>query len=614
MAAIVRITASETFHGKQATIVRHREVAKLERESEPETTDSLIRRRAKLLGDTPLMYYLHSGIEYVGYSIRQLDVFAYRVAQKLCSRLPARTSSSQKPIVVSILGPSDLNYLVMFWGLSKLGHSVLFLSTRISLEAYVSLLERAESKCIVIDKEYQNTADDLSGRTPGFQVDYIAQEDWYNFPIEDDEQIDTNLTPTLDPVQEAKYVFYGAPYALKILAETEEGIQALARFKLVLFSGSPCPDSLGDKLVANGVHLISQYGSTETGHLMTSERPREDKLWDSVRPSEALKPFLRFEEKSPGLYESVVLDGWPSKVTSNRPDGSYATEDLFTKHPDLEGYKYCARLDDITMLVNGKKVIPLALEGSVRQDPAVAEVVVFGAQRDSIGMIVILTEDGAALSRDQLNDQIWPRVEKAQTEMSAFGQLSREMVVLLPPDTQYPRTDKGTVIRQAVYRTFADLIKNTYNDQATGELLCLTEPELKEFLQEQLQIILSSRARSLLNEDADFFNIGMDSLQTTQLRSIIIRRIDRGGKELGLNLAFDHPSINVLAKYLLSLRSGVSGDSQSVEDGMKILIEKYSVFQQHEPLPNGLHGRCVVLTVASGSLGSHTAAKLALRT
>ena len=158
---------------------------------------------------------------------------------------------------------------------------------------------------------------------------------------------------------------------------------------------------------------------------MTSERPREDKLWNWLRPGAAVKPYLRFEERSTGIYEAVVLDGWPSKVMSNRPDGAYATKDLFLKHPDMEAYKYYARLDDTIVLVNGEKVIPLALEGSVRQDPAVAEVLVFGAQKASIGMIVILTEAGAALSKDELIEQIWPRVEQAQIEMPAFGQLSK---------------------------------------------------------------------------------------------------------------------------------------------------------------------------------------------
>ena len=56
-------------------------------------------------------------------------------------------------------------------------------------------------------------------------------------------------------------IFYGVPYALKILGETEEGIAALAKLKVVMFGGSACPDALGDRLVENGVNLISHYGT-----------------------------------------------------------------------------------------------------------------------------------------------------------------------------------------------------------------------------------------------------------------------------------------------------------------------------------------------------------------
>lgn len=55
--------------------------------------------------------------------------------------------------------------------------------------------------------------------------------------------------------------FHAVPYALKVLAETEAGIAALRSCKLVLFGGSSCPDELGDKLVANGVYVVSHYGA-----------------------------------------------------------------------------------------------------------------------------------------------------------------------------------------------------------------------------------------------------------------------------------------------------------------------------------------------------------------
>src|SRR6185312_7196424 len=74
--------------------------------------------------------------------------------------------------------------------------------------------------------------------------------------------------------------FHGVPYVLKLLSETEGGVEELAKCQQVLFGGSSCPDNLGDLLVNAGVRLISHYGATELGQLMTSERPRNDKAWN----------------------------------------------------------------------------------------------------------------------------------------------------------------------------------------------------------------------------------------------------------------------------------------------------------------------------------------------
>lgn len=56
-------------------------------------------------------------------------------------------------------------------------------------------------------------------------------------------------------------IFYGVPYALKLLAETDEGLRILADLKTVMYGGSACPDDLGNLLVENGVNLVSHYGA-----------------------------------------------------------------------------------------------------------------------------------------------------------------------------------------------------------------------------------------------------------------------------------------------------------------------------------------------------------------
>ena len=70
---------------------------------------------------------------------------------------------------------------------------------------------------------------------------------------------ETNLVKAMEAMQPES--FHGVPYALKLLSESERGIETLRRCKLVLFGGSSCPDDLGDKLVNAGVYLVSHYGA-----------------------------------------------------------------------------------------------------------------------------------------------------------------------------------------------------------------------------------------------------------------------------------------------------------------------------------------------------------------
>lgn len=69
----------------------------------------------------------------------------------------------------------------------------------------------------------------------------------------------SNLIEGLESVQPES--FNGVPYALKLLGESERGISALRKCKLVMFGGSSCPDDLGDKLVQEGVNLVGHYGA-----------------------------------------------------------------------------------------------------------------------------------------------------------------------------------------------------------------------------------------------------------------------------------------------------------------------------------------------------------------
>ena len=76
--------------------------------------------------------------------------------------------------------------------------------------------------------------------------------------------------------------------------------------------------------------------------------------WQYNRISSAFAPFCGLEgPRDDGAYELVCKAGWPKLVVSNRPDGSFATKDLFIKHPTRPGLlKMVGRVDDTLVLVS----------------------------------------------------------------------------------------------------------------------------------------------------------------------------------------------------------------------------------------------------------------------
>jgi len=335
---------------------------------------------------------------------------------------------------------------------------------------------------------------------------------------------------------------------------------------------------------------------------MTSFREPGDKAWDYVRAGDAVKPYLQWEERSPGIFELVVLDGWTSKVASNRPDGSYATKDLFTPHPTIpNAWKYFARLDDTIVLMNGEKIVPNTFEHMIRHQKLVAEAVLFGSGKARPGLMIIPSEAARSLSADDVRRELVPNLHEANKDMPGYAQMTLDMVEVLPVGTEYPRTDKGTVIRAAFYKKFEAEIEQVYDgaDVPSGEL-CLSQAELKEYIRAELLKILPPTSSNLLEEDTDFFSIGIDSLQAIQLRTVLSKNIQTNKKKLGSNIVFDFPSINALAEELYRMRTGGKSNVVSVVDKMQDLISKYSVFEPHVPVENNNEGNYLV-SVYEGS-------------
>ncbi|KAH7324196.1 hypothetical protein B0I35DRAFT_349133 [Stachybotrys elegans] len=411
-------------------------------------------------------------------------------------------------------------------------------------------------------------------------------------------------------------LLHAVPYIIKLLADIPGGVDALATLKLILFTGSSCPDELGDRLTEKGVHLVANYGSTETGPMMNSIRPREDKDWNYLRLLPSAKPFTWMDEIAPRLFECVALSGLKSKHRSNsdNPPDSFRTRDLFTAHPTREGlWKFVSRLDDRFNLINSEKVLPIPIEGGIRQSPLVKEAVVVGEGKTYPGLIVFKAETASHMTDPAFLEAIWPTVEAVNSNAETFSRIPRELIAVFPHDTPYPQTDKGTFIRRALYHQFEKKIERMFDEYEGGRGGSLRHEgnELVQFILDQFK---EQFGIELPSGQTDCFEAGIDSLQCIQIWSLLKHKLDLNGhqSQLSRNVLYETGNAERLAKHLEQLRAGTLESRMDENDLMESLIAKYSMI---EPFTSGPletpDMSSVLLTGATGGLGAHILHQLA---
>ncbi|KAI1331617.1 acetyl-CoA synthetase-like protein [Xylariaceae sp. FL0255] len=689
---------------------RSKVVSKAIKPTQINSINDLIVSRAEKIPNVPLIIYPDSSsdgaVSWVKYTAKELDTFVDEAAKELTHQglIPTKERCS-KSDAVALLGSSDLDYAIAMLALSRMGFAVLLLSTRLPVEAFVSLLEKTECRQMVTTDQFATVISGIQEKTrletypltpksiytrrpslypgrferltvlekedshfawiihssgstglpkPIFQTHRAALGNYAygNFgmstfvttPLFHQSGVanlfrtlvankctalhDTTLAMTNASLTASLNVLKPdcllcVPYILKLLSETDEGIEALKACKMVITGSAPCPDELGNLLVDRGVYIMNQYGSTEMGGLMNSIREKDDKTWNYLHPLPYVKDYIYFEPLGNNEFEVVVLDGLETKVMSNsdNPPNSYHTRDCFTPHPTRPGlWKFTSRLDDRIILVNGEKVLPLPMEGRIRQNELVQDCLLFGTGRNFPGMLVIPSEKAKGLSKSEFLDNIVPTIELANAAAEKFGQVYREMVVVLDPDVDYPQTDKGTMIRAKAYKHFASEIETAYQNFERPEdetlLKKLDFGGLKSYL---LDLFRNRLGRPQLGLETDFFSADIDSLQAIRARGHMMRELDLGGQSIKANAVYENANILKLAEYLDRMRNNngtttqktIEKDEASKEiQLMHRLVEKYSRFETFHPGVEMPEDDVVLLTGATGSLGAYVLAKL----
>lgn len=446
--------------------------------------------------------------------------------------------------------------------------------------------------------------------------------------------IESSPTP---PVQH-----FAVPYVLKLLAESPAGVKSLASMEAVSFAGAALPDELGDRLVEAGVPLYSQYGTTETGALLTSRRDySQDKAWNWLRVEGLVASYLDLVPRGGGTYEAVVKDGWPGKVMSNREDGAYCTKDLFVRHPEHYNWvKYVGRMDDTLTLTLGEKTNPVPIELDIvshhrpsspslaasrsntdhqrGNSPLIQECIVFGDGRPQVGALLLPSDAGAELSRNRSAylEAVWPVIAAANARAPSHSRLLPEMIHILDPGTEVPVATKMSILRPTCYRQFASIIDSVYErfEGGGGEDKRLIEDsgEMETYLLSLLSKTLGKKGKEV-DRTTDLFAFGVDSLQATRVRNTIQKELQLG-RTLGQNVVYEHPSVAKLAEHILSLSSSPDKASDVAEEMCQMAAKWTARVARPStgtlPTPTS---HTILVTGATGSLGAHTVARLLTR-
>lgn len=395
------------------------------------------------------------------------------------------------------------------------------------------------------------------------------------------------------------------PSILEDLSASSESMQALSELKRVYFGGGPLSPDVGRK-VSKCTQLVSFLGMTEGGFVLSLLPENGD--WSYFEWSTTFG--IKLEHVENGLYE-MVLERHENPelqpIFHTFPDlECYHTKDLYLEHPTLPNlWKFHGRLDDVIVLNNGEKFNPVTMEKVIEGHDLVGRAVVVGLGRFQTALLIEpnWAQVDSVGTDINLIDTIWPAVQEANEISPAHGHVLKNKIAVASRDKPFATTPKGSTQRRIVTDDYKDEIEHIYSlpDVQDLSFQLPSSPSLPIIVDFVRDIVFHvSDITSCANDD-DLYNIGLDSLRTIQMASILR---GSGFKDITPQNIYMHPTIDKLYLLLQGILGGTEQETVSRRDKIDGLVQKYTA---DLPDQDQTRNMCVegVLTVAlTGSTGS----------
>jgi nucleoside-diphosphate-sugar epimerase len=397
-------------------------------------------------------------------------------------------------------------------------------------------------------------------------------------------------------------------------------MQALMRLDFVAVGGGAIKPAIGELLVSNGVALLNHYGATEIGAIAPIFVPGDDYDWHYLRIRTdmglEIKEVGEKDENGDHFYQLVGYPfGW---------DNPFVIQDLLRRRSGSSHIEVAilGRNDDLLVLSTGEKVLPNRLETVLSRQDGVKTAVVFGQNREEVGVLIEPEEPLHNADVVSFTERIWSVLQQENISLDRHARIaSKSMILIKLSDRILPRSDKGSIMRRETYDLFAKEIEEVYATSGARETSSFAlghhPDEMISALRAMAQTCVQDRRLPVANwgESDDWFELGMDSLEATRFARMLSCVSNKESfpallsEKIQPSFIYQHPSFKALSDRLLA--SAHSEDPNSTSSHMMInqmldLACKYA--------PVRTEGRVILLTGATGHLGVHMLDQLSRNT
>jgi thioester reductase-like protein len=411
------------------------------------------------------------------------------------------------------------------------------------------------------------------------------------------------------------------PSIIDDISLVPEYAENLRKLHFIIYAGAPLSTVVGDS-ICDKTRLVNVYGQTETGLTHQYLPDPEDYAYVGLG---ALSNF-EFQHQSGDLYEPVMvrkqgLEKYQAGLIIDKTTALH-TNDLFSRHPDpnkSDFWLHRGRADNIIVFENGEKINPTSMEELIETHPQVKSALVVGEGRFQSALLVEPVPDvESPEATAELLESIWPVVEEANKDCPAHGRVDKSHVLFARPGLPFPRTGKGTVRRSLTTQLYKEDINETYdaaNGIATVSHITINGSDSLETLLHKLrELVRTTTDLGLKDDDDNFYQLGMDSLQTLQLsRSLRASLKDSSSPidRITPSLVYSHPTMRTLSEGIYELFHNQNRETKpkSDLDEMKAVLREFAEGLPSEKKVNGgsmgTRRVAILLTGSTGSFGSY---------